>query len=144
MTFLGLAFAGTDFLGYNPAGGWIGASVATMLRDGIAGTVGSYLIVTILFLLSLIIISTLSLTEIVGVTGKWSMYIVKNITAVTKYVTLKSKDAIVKFKESRSNAKSESSEEPVISSGSSSDRLNGKQSPVDDILNEEIINLEDE
>ena len=51
-------------MGYNPSGGWIGSSMATMLRDGIAGTVGSYLIVTILFLLSLIIISSLSLTEL--------------------------------------------------------------------------------
>ena len=51
MTFLGLAFTGTDFLGYKSAGGWIGNSVAAILRDGIAGTVGSYLVVTILFLL---------------------------------------------------------------------------------------------
>jgi len=144
MTFLGLAFTGTDFLGYNPAGGWIGASVATMLRDGIAGTVGSYLIVTILFFLSLLIISTLSLTEIVGVTGKWSMYIVQHISAVSKFLTLKGKDAIVKFKESRSNAKSESSDEPIISTNNNSAQLNGKQSPIDDILNGEIINLEDE
>jgi len=144
MTFLGLAFTGTDFLGYNPAGGWIGASVATMLRDGIAGTVGSYLIVTILFFLSLLIISTLSLTEIVGVTGKWSMYIVQHISAVSKFLTLKGKDAIVKFKESRSNAKSESSDEPIISTNNNSTQLNGKQSPIDDILNGEIINLEDE
>ena len=79
MTFLGLAFAGREFLGYNPAGGWIGNSVASMLRDGIAGTVGSYLIVTILFLLSLIIISSLSLTELVNVTVKWSMYIFNNL-----------------------------------------------------------------
>ncbi len=144
MTFLGLAFTGTDFLGYNPSGGWIGASVAAILKDGIAGTVGSYLIVTILFLLSLIIISTLSLTEIITVTGKWSMYIVQHISAVTKFFTIKGKDAIIKFKESRSNAKSESLEEPIISTENNSTRLNGKQSPVDDILNEEIINLEDE
>jgi len=144
MTFLGLAFAGTDFLGYNPSGGWIGSSVAMILRDSIAGTVGSYLIVTILFLLSLIIISSLSLTELIGVTGKWSMYIFDNVYAGSKYLALKGKDAAIQLKQSYSKSKIKAGDEPLISDNNGSMTLNGKQSPVDDILNENIIILEDE
>lgn len=145
MTFLGLAFVGRDFLGYNPAGGWIGSSFATMLRDGIAGTVGSYLIVTILFLLSLIVISSLSLTELIGVTGKWSMYIFENVYAGSKFLARKGSQIFLSAKEAYSNSKTDPEvEEPLISEASGSMTLNGKQSPVDDILNEEVINLEDE
>lgn len=145
MTFLGLAYAETDFLGYNPAGGWIGNSVATILRDSIAGAVGSYLIVTILFLLSLIIISTLSLTQLVNVIGKWSMFIVHNTFAGSKLLTIKAKDTVARLKESYAKPKIETTEEALISdNGEPSITLNGKQSPVDDILNEDIIILEDE
>jgi len=145
MTFLGLAFTGTDFLGYNPAGGWIGNSVAAILRDGIAGTVGSYLVVTILFLLSLIIISSLSLTQLVGVIGKWSMYVFGNLYAGSKLLAIKGKDAAAKLKESYSKPTLETADEPLISNGNEpSITLNGRQSPVDDILNEDIIILEDE
>jgi len=145
MTFLGLAFTETDFLGYNPSGGWIGNSVAAILRDGIAGTVGSYLIVTILFLLSLIIISSLSLTQLVGVIGKWSMYVFGNLYAGSKLLAIKGKDAVTKLKESYSKPKLETADESLTSNGNEpSITLNGRQSPVDDILNEDIINLEDE
>ncbi len=144
MTFLGLAFIGTDFLGYNPAGGWIGSSAATILRDGIAGTVGSYLIVTILFLLSLIIISSLSLTELIRFTGKWFMYIIQHVVAVSKYLVYKGKNGVSQLKDSYAKPKADTIEEPQISTANVSIVLNGKQSPVDEILDEEIINLEDE
>ncbi|MGB3363909.1 MAG: DNA translocase FtsK 4TM domain-containing protein, partial [Thermodesulfobacteriota bacterium] len=145
MTFLGLAYAETDFLGYNPAGGWIGNSVAAILRDSIAGAVGSYLIVTILFLLSLIIISTLSLTQLVGVVGKWSMFIVHNTFAGSKLLAIKAKGAVARLRESYAKPKIETTEEPLITdSGEPAITLNGKQSPVDDILNEDIIILDDE
>jgi len=144
MALLGLAFAGTDFLGYNPAGGWIGNTVAEILRDGIAGTVGSYLIVTILLLVSLIVISSLTLTELIGVTAKMSRTIVENIFAGSKFLAIKGKDAVIHLKESYSKPDAEVREEPLISGGNGSITLNGKQSPVDDILNEDIIVLEDE
>jgi len=144
MTLLGLAFSGTDFLGYNPAGGWIGNKVAEILRDGMAGTVGSYLIVTILLLLSLIIISSLSLTELIGVTGKMSRSIVENIYAGSKFLALKGKDAAIQLKELYAKPKMDSQAEPLLYDGSGSMTLNGKQSPVDDILNDDIIILEDE
>jgi len=144
MTLLGLAFTGTDFLGYNPSGGWIGNAAAEVLRDGIAGTVGSYLIVTILLLASLIIISSFTLTELIGVTAKMSRTIVENIYAGSKFLTIKGKAAAIYLKESYSKAEIEVQEVPLISEGMGSVTLNGKQSPVDDILNEDIIVLEDE
>ncbi|MEM7008583.1 MAG: DNA translocase FtsK 4TM domain-containing protein [Thermodesulfobacteriota bacterium] len=144
MTFLGLAFANTDFLGYNPSGGWIGSSIATMLRDSIAGTVGSYLIVTILFLLSLIIISSLTLTELITSTVKWAMYIFENVYAGSKYLVLEGNKIFSNLKENYSKSKAESIEEPILAEENTSINLNGKHSPVDEILNEEIINLEDE
>lgn len=145
MTFLGLAFVGREFLGYNPAGGWIGNSVAAMLRDSIAGTVGSYLIVTILFLLSLTIITSLSLTELVNVTAKWSMIIYQHVHTVSKLLALKGKQTFLGLKETYVKHKTGSEvEEPLLTEANGSTNLNGKQSPVDDILNEEVINLEDE
>ncbi len=113
-----------------------------MLRDGIAGTVGSYLIVTILFLLSLIIISSLSLTELVNVTVKWAMYISQILYAGSKFIALKSREVFFGLKETYAKHKAPEIEEPLISEANGA--LNGKQSPVDDILNEEVINLEDE
>ncbi len=144
MTLLGLAFTGTDFLGYNPSGGWIGNAAAEVLRDGIAGTVGSYLIVTILLLASLIIISSFTLTELIGVTAKMSRTIVENIYAGSRFLTIKGKDAAIYLKESYSKAEIEGHEKPLVSEGMGSATLYGKQSPVDDILNEDIIVLEDE
>ncbi len=141
MTFLGLAFVGRDFLGYNPAGGWIGSSIATMLRDGIAGTIGSYLIVTILFLLSLIVISSLSLTELVNVKVKWSMYIFENLYSGSKFLAQKGTKLYFSARQAYSKFKAE---ETATSDENAPMTLNGKQSPVDDMLNEEVINLEDE
>ncbi len=140
MTFLGLAFVGRDFLGYNPAGGWIGSSIATMLRDGIAGTVGSYFIVTILFLLSLIIISSLSLTELVSVTVKWSMYIFENVYSASKFLAQKGTQIYFSARQAYSNYKADpQAEEALMSDANGSLALNGKLSSA-----EEVINLEDE
>lgn len=140
MTFLGLAFVGRDFLGYNPSGGWIGSSIATMLRDGIAGTVGSYFIVTILFLLSLIIISSLSLTELVSVTVKWSMYIFENVYSASKFIAQKGTQVYFSARQAYSNYKADpQAEEALMSDANGSLALNGKLSSA-----EEVINLEDE
>lgn len=144
MTFLGLAYAETQFLGYKPAGGWIGNLIATFLRDDLAGTVGSYLIVTILFLLSLIIISTLTLTQLIGVTGKWSMYIFENVYTGARILSLKARNTVSQLRESYSRPKVDTVDEKVSERSEPSITLNGKLSPVDDILNEDIIILEDE
>jgi hypothetical protein len=65
---LGLTFGGEGFLGYSPPGGRIGSLLSTLLRDKIAGTVGSYIIATIFLVMSLIIISNLTLLDVL----KWS------------------------------------------------------------------------
>ena len=49
MTFLGLLYPASDLLGFDPAGGWLGNTIASVLRDSVAGDIGSYLIVTIFF-----------------------------------------------------------------------------------------------
>ncbi|MGH7889059.1 MAG: DNA translocase FtsK 4TM domain-containing protein, partial [Thermodesulfobacteriota bacterium] len=69
-TILGLIFGKEAFLGYSPPGGWVGSFLSTTLRNNIAGTVGSYIIVTIFFVMSLIIMSNISLYQILGWSGK--------------------------------------------------------------------------
>src|SRR4030065_652533 len=55
-TFFGLIFRNKDLLGYSPPGGWLGNLFSTLLRDKIAGSFGSYIIVTIFLLMSLEVI----------------------------------------------------------------------------------------
>ncbi len=63
---LGLIFNNKEFLGYANPGGWIGNSISNLLREHFAGSLGSYIIVTILLILSLTIASNKSLSELVN------------------------------------------------------------------------------
>ncbi|MBI2486427.1 MAG: DNA translocase FtsK 4TM domain-containing protein [Deltaproteobacteria bacterium] len=83
-TILGLIFGKEAFLGYSPPGGWIGSFISTTLRNKIAGTVGSYIIVTIFLVMSLIIMSNLSLYQILSWSGKVLMLISDGITYLSK------------------------------------------------------------
>ncbi len=74
ITFLGLIFGANEFLGYSPGGGWIGGEMAAILKGSVAGTVGSYLIATILLLISLIIITNIALSELMRYTGNIILY----------------------------------------------------------------------
>jgi S-DNA-T family DNA segregation ATPase FtsK/SpoIIIE len=67
---LGLIFENLNLLGYSPPGGWVGNIISSTLKGRIAGTIGSYMIVTILLILSLIILSNLSLSQILDWSGK--------------------------------------------------------------------------
>jgi DNA segregation ATPase FtsK/SpoIIIE, S-DNA-T family len=67
---LGLIFGSRYLVGYSPAGGWVGNIISSTLKGKIAGTIGSYMIVTILIILSLIILSNLSLSQILDWSGK--------------------------------------------------------------------------
>lgn len=67
---LGLIFENRNLLGYSPPGGWVGNIISSTLKGRIAGTIGSYMIVTILLILSLIILSNLSLSQILDWSGK--------------------------------------------------------------------------
>jgi len=62
-TLLGLTFK-NEFLGYDPSAGWIGVVLSSFARDFFAGSVGSYIIVTIICLLSLVLITEVKLNQI--------------------------------------------------------------------------------
>jgi S-DNA-T family DNA segregation ATPase FtsK/SpoIIIE len=51
--FFGLLFYNESLFGYEPAGGWVGSVLARFLRESLAGTVGSYMIVALLIVTSL-------------------------------------------------------------------------------------------
>ncbi|HEX3035588.1 MAG TPA: DNA translocase FtsK 4TM domain-containing protein [Thermodesulfobacteriota bacterium] len=67
---LGLIFGNEELLGYSPPGGWVGASLSTLLRDKITGTIGSYIIATIFLIMSLIIMSNLTLFDVLKSSGR--------------------------------------------------------------------------
>lgn len=78
---LGLIFGSRYLVGYSPAGGWVGNIISSTLKGKIAGTIGSYIIVTILIILSLIILSNLSLSQILD----WSGKTLKRVMDATAY-----------------------------------------------------------
>ncbi len=78
---LGLIFGSRYLLGYSPAGGWVGNIISSTLKGNVAGTIGSYMIVTILIILSLIILSNLSLSQILD----WSGRTLKMLLDATAY-----------------------------------------------------------
>lgn len=71
---LGLIFRNKEFLGYKPSGGWLGSSLSTIL-SGIAGAIGSYIVVTIVLLISLIIMSNVTLYQILSEAGRVLMFL---------------------------------------------------------------------
>ncbi|MCI0455238.1 MAG: DNA translocase FtsK 4TM domain-containing protein [Candidatus Dadabacteria bacterium] len=88
-TFLGLIFKSKDILGYSPPGGWLGDLLSTLLRDKIAGTFGSYIIVTIILLISLIIMMNLSLSQTLyglGSLGKVLTFGAELITSALRFM----------------------------------------------------------
>ncbi len=62
-TFVGLTFQG-DLLGYEPAGGSVGNFLALSIKDSFAGTLGSYIIVTVFLLLSLMLVTEYKLSRL--------------------------------------------------------------------------------
>lgn len=61
--FLGLLFYKESLFGYEPAGGWVGRALAGFLRESLAGTVGSHMIVTLLLLTSLVMTINVTFTQ---------------------------------------------------------------------------------
>ena len=68
-TLLGLIFKESSLMGYSPAGGWIGTIISRQLAGNVSGTVGSYVLVTILSVLSLIILTSVKLRTIFNITN---------------------------------------------------------------------------
>jgi S-DNA-T family DNA segregation ATPase FtsK/SpoIIIE len=84
-TTLGLIFRNKGFLGYRPPGGWLGSLLSTMLRDRIAGVFGSYIIVTIFLLISLIIMSNVALSEVLSAAGKVLTFVTDVIASASRF-----------------------------------------------------------
>jgi len=85
-TTLGLVLKNQNMLGYDPPGGWVGTFLSSTLQEKIAGTVGSYIIVTCLILLSLIVLSNLSLSHILHSSGKIFLFISDATASILKYL----------------------------------------------------------
>ena len=62
-TLFGLSFT-NGLMGYDPSAGWVGVVLSSFTRDFFAGSVGSYIIVTIVLLLSLILITEVKLNQV--------------------------------------------------------------------------------
>ncbi len=60
-TFLGLAYGESPFLGYGPAGGWIGLFISRELVSNVSGTLGTYIIAAIVIFLSTILMTEIKL-----------------------------------------------------------------------------------
>ncbi len=62
-TLMGLIFAG-DLFGYNSAGGAVGAILSSKMENIFAGTIGSYIIVTVFLLMSVMLITEFKLSHL--------------------------------------------------------------------------------
>lgn len=74
---LGLLFKEESFMGFLPAGGFMGFYISKFLVEHIAGNIGSYLIVTISIILSLIILINLTINDFFGFIEKSIMLTIK-------------------------------------------------------------------
>ncbi len=136
ITFLGLIFGANEFLGYSPAGGWIGSEIAAILKDSIAGTVGSYLITTILLLISLIIITSITLSELMRYTGNIILYAGEGLRKTFVVLYANSKKLAAKIKTAMKTDVPDIATEPLISSGNGSLAINSNEEPPIELIEE--------
>lgn len=80
-TFIGLAFSASELFGFSPSAGLVGSKLAMVLRDNLAGTLGSYLIVTLSMIISLIVLINLSVKDLFIFLEKTAAFIM-NITSM--------------------------------------------------------------
>ncbi len=146
MVFLGLLYPNTKLLGFNPGGGWVGDTAASIMRDSVAGDVGSYLIVTILLLVSLIIISGVTLSDLLGALGSVSMFIAEKSYALSKYFIMLSGGFLISLTKSLSKPGARVNSRPARTKGNGMIRLNGKKKVEDDIalFDDDLPEYEDE
>ena len=93
---LGLIFGSSFVLGYRPAGGWVGNAISSTLKAKIAGTIGSYMIVTILIILSLVVLSNLSLSQILNLVGKTLKFVMDATTYFLNLLRIAAESAVEK------------------------------------------------
>ena len=84
-TLLGLTFK-TGLMGYDPSAGWIGVVLSSFARDFFAGSVGSYIIVTIVLLLSLILITEVKINQVFRFFKYSAIYGAEIIVSIAKSV----------------------------------------------------------
>ena len=63
-TVLGLAYGKDSFLGYSPAGGWLGLAISREFAQNILGTLGTYIIAIIIIFLSVIVTTGTKITRV--------------------------------------------------------------------------------
>ncbi len=134
MTFLGLLYPKRNLLGFDPAGGWLGNTLASVLRDSIAGNVGSYLIVTILLLLSLIIISGVTLSQLLGTMGKLSMFTAEGIYSGARFILTQAGQSLIAANKAIFTPRPGTAKKPSVSTGNSTLVLNGRGKPREEAI----------
>lgn len=133
IVFLGLLYPNTELLGFKPGGGWVGDTAASIMKDSIAGDVGSYLIVAILVLASLIIISGITLSDLLGALGKVSMFIAEKSYALSKYFVVMSGGFLIYLTKSLYRPGARVNSRPARTKGNGMIRLNGRKDVEDEI-----------
>jgi S-DNA-T family DNA segregation ATPase FtsK/SpoIIIE len=145
MVLLGLLYPNTELLGFTPAGGRAGDTVASIMRDSVAGDIGSYLIVTIVLLVSLIIISGIALSDLLGALGGVSMFIAEKSYALSKFFVVASGEFFMYLTKSLSRPKMRAEVRTARTKGNGIIKLNGKKKAGDDIdLFDDDLRKEDE
>ncbi|MEQ9619213.1 MAG: DNA translocase FtsK 4TM domain-containing protein [Deltaproteobacteria bacterium] len=134
MVFLGLLYTNRELLGFSPAGGLVGNSLASVMRDSVAGNIGSYLIVTILLLVSLIIISSVTISDLLGALGRVTVFTAENIYNGSKYTVLKIGESLMLLKESLFKPKERIVSGSTHSSGNGSISFYGKPERDDEFI----------
>jgi len=84
-TLFGLMFK-NELLGYNPAGGWVGVVLSSSIKDFFAGTVGSYIIVTIFLLLSLILVTEVKIAKVINLIKETIIYMSETVSDAGKSI----------------------------------------------------------
>ncbi|HVY54922.1 MAG TPA: DNA translocase FtsK 4TM domain-containing protein, partial [Thermodesulfobacteriota bacterium] len=133
MVFLGLLYPKKEVLGFNPGGGWVGDTVAAVMRDSVAGAIGSYIIVTILLLVSLIVISGITLSDLLGALGSVSVFLAEKSYALSKYIVMSLGEFFVNLKESLSARRTEAASKQARTGGNGLIRLNGRKKAEEDV-----------
>jgi len=96
-TFLALATGNDVILGYTPPGGLVGESISALLREKIAGTLGSYIIVTILIFISLINVSNLSLRRVINYIDRLVLFLINQFVSLLKLISALLRDIFYKI-----------------------------------------------
>ncbi len=95
-TLIGLSFQ-SGLMGYDPSAGWIGVVLSSFSRDFFAGSIGSYIIVTIVLLLSLILITEVKINQVFRFLKYSLIYGAEIINSIIKSAYRFSKDTALQL-----------------------------------------------